>query len=124
MKAGRDVKPVIFPETASEGYFVHARYREEQLRSPEAGRFYVELETAIALAMAWINDRHPLDPKTLHVSGVRGANREILALAFDFRGVPSCGALVARTGFDAPHREKQLGESGRDWKRWLSALWV
>lgn len=122
MKKGGDVKPVIFPETASEGYFVHARYREEQLRSPEVGRFYVELETAIALGMAWINDRHALDPKTLRVSGVRGADQKILALAFYFRGVPSCGALVAWTGFQAPHREKQLYASDRKWKQWLSAL--
>ncbi|MFM0670752.1 hypothetical protein [Paraburkholderia sediminicola] len=48
----RALKPLIFPETAAEGFFVHARYGDEQLMSPEAGTFYVELETAIALGLA------------------------------------------------------------------------
>jgi hypothetical protein len=108
------IKPVIFPETAAEGYFVHARYRDEQLRSPADGTFYVELETAIALAMGWINDRWKIEPESLQVSGVRGSNREILSLAFRFRGVPHCGA--SRSGFEIPRREKAL--EGRWQKFW------
>ncbi|SED79427.1 hypothetical protein SAMN02787142_3853 [Burkholderia sp. WP9] len=57
MTNNRALKSVIFPEPAAEGYFVHARYGDEQLMSPEAVTFYVELKTAIALGLAWVNDR-------------------------------------------------------------------
>jgi hypothetical protein len=40
MTSSRAVHPVIFPETAAAGYFVHARYGDEQFMSPEAGAFY------------------------------------------------------------------------------------
>jgi hypothetical protein len=37
---------------------VHARYGDEQLVNPEAGTFYVERETAIALGFAWATRRY------------------------------------------------------------------
>ena len=117
MTNNRALKSVIFPETAAEGYFVHARYGDEQLMSPEAGTFYVELETAIALGLAWVNDRHTIDPKTLRVSSVRRRNQDIIAMAFRFRDVPRCGVLIARSGFEPPHREKPLQLRQRWWEK-------
>ncbi|MFM0549664.1 hypothetical protein P0D69_01670 [Paraburkholderia sediminicola] len=117
MTNNRALKPVIFPETAAEGYFVHARYGDEQLMSPEATTFYVELETAIALGLAWVNDRHTIDPKTLRVSSVRRRNQDIIAIAFRFRDVPRCGVLIARSGFEPSRREKPLQLHQRWWEK-------
>ncbi|KAE8757208.1 hypothetical protein FSO04_25020 [Paraburkholderia madseniana] len=117
MTSNRALKPVIFPETAAEGYFVHARYGDEQLMSPEAGTFYVELETAIALGLAWVNDCHTIDPKTLRVSSVCRRNRDIIAMVFRFRDVRRCGVLIARSGFEPPRREKPLQLHQRWWEK-------
>ena len=111
------LKPVTLPATDSEGYFVHARYGDEQLMSPESGTFYVELETAIAIGLAWVNDRRTIDPKTLRVSSVRRRNEDIIAIALRFRDVPRCGVLIACTGFEPPRREKSLQLRKRWWEK-------
>lgn len=114
----RALHTVTFPETAGEGYFVHARYGDEQLHAPAAGEFYIEIETALALGLCWVNDRHTIDPETLLVSGIRKGNQE-LAMAFRFRGLPRCGVLIAWSDFEAPHREKLLKLPNRWWQRFV-----
>jgi hypothetical protein len=84
--------------------------------SQEPGTFYVELETAIALGLAWLNERHTVDPKTLRVSGMRKRDQEIIAVAFRVLGAPRCGMLVARAGFAPPRREKLLCRRRNWWE--------
>lgn len=110
------VLPLV-PKTAAKGYFVHARYESEQLMTPEAGMYYVELETALALGLAWVNERHAIDPQALLVSTVRRRDRQIAAMAIRFRGVPRCGVLVARSEFEPARREKPVQKHQGWWKK-------
>jgi hypothetical protein len=100
------LQPVCFPETAAKGYFVHARFQDQQLMTPAPHEFYVEIETALAVGICWLNERCYIDPKAMKVSGIKRRREELLALAIQFRGVPQCGVLVAKSGFEAPPREK------------------
>jgi hypothetical protein len=122
MTADRALRPVLFPETSTHGFFVHARFGNEQLMTPVAGRFYVEMETALALGLGWINDRHYIDPKSMKVSGIRRQRKALLAIAIQLHDVPQCGVLVARSGFEAPHREKEVRTRGSFDSWWQSIM--
>ena len=68
MANDKRLNPVSFPETAAKGYFVHARYQNEQLMTPAPQEFYVEIEIALAVGLSWLNDRFNIDPSD---AGVR-----------------------------------------------------
>jgi len=96
------LESIQIPDTASQGYFVHARHGDEHLMTPGPGSFYVELETALALGIAWVNERHAIDPATMRVSHVRARNGQIVAIALRFRGTHHCGVVVIRSDVRLP----------------------
>ena len=104
----REIAPVLYPNTAAQGYFVHARFGGEQLMMPGQGEYFAKIEEALAIGVTWINIRRPINLKSLRVSSVRGRNREILAMAVRFEGVKRCGLIVARHDYEIPRREKDF----------------
>jgi hypothetical protein len=104
----REIAPVLYPHTAAQGYFVHARFGDEQLMTPGQDEYFAEIEEALAIGIGWINSRRPIDAKALRVSCVHRRNRDILAMALRFEGVKRCGLIVARHDFEIPRREKDF----------------
>ncbi|WP_439683417.1 Thioesterase [Cupriavidus oxalaticus] len=113
MTGGGALGPAGASETADQGFFVHARFGDEQLMAPEPDTFYVDIETALAVGIVWLNERHPIDPKAMRIASVRRMNNEIIAILIRLRGVPRCGVLAAWMDFKNLRRERTLDKHYR-----------
>ncbi|MBC8741894.1 hypothetical protein F6X40_35690 [Paraburkholderia sp. UCT31] len=86
------------PEVGSSGYFVWAKFGDEEFLSPGPGSFYVELETALAIGVVWLFRRGADNVKRYRFD-VRRRRREIARIGITVRGTPEAMLVVCREYF-------------------------
>lgn len=98
MSEERHISPELDDTLARNGYFITGICNGNEMLSPGPGWFYVDIETALAYAVAWIYHQGFKDVKQ-YIFAPTVRQRRVARVRIYLRGSPGVSAIVAHHNF-------------------------